>query len=72
MLHVFQQAQLSVGSFGVNDGLKWPRQFLNCHTMSRLCVKSSTNVGRENDKKKTVKSAPNTIFNTFKATSFPS
>lgn len=31
VLHVFQEAQLSVGSFGKEFRLKWPVQFLNGH-----------------------------------------
>lgn len=29
MFHMFKQPQLSVGSFGVDDGLKRPRQLLH-------------------------------------------
>lgn len=38
MFHMFKQLQLSVGSFGVDDGLKRPRELLHSDLQTGLHV----------------------------------
>lgn len=42
MFHVLQQPQLSVRSLGMDDGLKWPREFLHSYLHTNLKVKCRT------------------------------
>ena len=42
MFHVFEKPHLPVGAFGVDDGLKWPREFLHGNTQASVLIKRRT------------------------------